>query len=68
MARALENQIATVMSPTIGDAPWSAAVDHNYGAAGIFVPPDVSLSLTGVLAEGMPNVPGWTSGRLIILR
>jgi predicted amidohydrolase len=64
LARALESQIATIMSPTIGEATWSAAVDHNYGAAGIFVPADVSLSLTGVLAEGSPNVPGWTSATI----
>ena len=64
MARALENQIATVMSPTVGDAPWSAAVDRNCGAAGIFVPPDVSLSMTGVLAEGAPNAPGWVSATI----
>ena len=38
MARALENTIATVMSPTVGDALWSPAVDRNAGAAGIFVP------------------------------
>ena len=37
-ARALENQIATVVSPTVGDALWSPAVDHNVGAAGIYVP------------------------------
>ena len=37
-ARALENQIAAVMSPTVGDALWSPAVDRNTGAAGIFVP------------------------------
>lgn len=64
MARALESQIATVMAPTIGEAAWSAAVDRNYGAAGIFVPADVSLSLTGVVAEGTPNEPGWTSATI----
>jgi predicted amidohydrolase len=64
MARALESQIATVMSPTIGDAPWSAAVDRNHGAAGVFLPADVSLSLTGALAEGTPNEPGWTSATI----
>jgi len=59
MARALESQIATVMSPTVGEAAWSPAVDRNAGAAGVFVPPDVALSMTGVLAEGRLDEPGW---------
>jgi predicted amidohydrolase len=59
LARALENTIATVMSPLIGDAPWSPAVDRNRGAGGIFVPAEAGLSDTGVVAEGRPDVPGW---------
>lgn len=58
-ARALENQIATVLSPVIGLAAWSQAVDRNTGAAGIFVPPDAGLSATGVLAEGQIDATGW---------
>ena len=58
-ARALESQIATVVSPTVGDAPWSPAVDRNVGAAGVFVPADRTLSMTGVLVEGTLNAPGW---------
>jgi predicted amidohydrolase len=61
-ARALENQIATVMSPTVGTAPWSAAVDVNTGAAGIFIPPDVSGAPTGVIAQGVRDEPGWVAG------
>ena len=30
-ARALENTIAAVQSPTVGDAPWSPAIDFNAG-------------------------------------
>src|SRR5690606_42050963 len=56
---ALENQMACVTSPTIGDAPWSPAVDRNNGAAGIFVPSEHGVSDTGVLAEGGLNSPGW---------
>ena len=59
LARALENGCVTVQSPTVGDAPWSPAVDHNSGAAGVFVPAERGLSDTGVLAEGVLNVPGW---------
>jgi predicted amidohydrolase len=59
MARALENTCVTVLSPTVGDAPWSPAVDHNAGAAGIYVPADHGFSETGVLAEGTLNAPQW---------
>lgn len=58
-ARALENAVATIMSATVGDALWSPIVDHNVGAAGVYVPPDHGLSLTGVLAEGELNQPRW---------
>jgi predicted amidohydrolase len=59
LARALENTCVTVLSPTVGDAPWSPAIDHNVGAAGVFAPADRSLSDTGVLAEGRLNRPQW---------
>lgn len=59
LARALENGCATVVSPTIGDAHWSPAVDRNAGAAGVYVPPDHAFSETGVLAEGVFNQPQW---------
>jgi predicted amidohydrolase len=62
LARALENSCATVTSPTVGDAPWSPAVDRNAGTAGVFVPAEHGLSDTGVLAEGTLNEPGWVYG------
>ncbi len=62
LARALENGCATVTSSTVGDAPWSPAVDRNTGTAGIFVPAEVGLSDTGVIAEGTLNRPGWVYG------
>jgi predicted amidohydrolase len=58
-ARALENTVVTVQSPTVGDAPWSPAVDFNVGAAGIYVPPEHGVSDTGVLAEGTLNAEQW---------
>lgn len=64
MARALENTILTVQSPTVGDAPWSAAVDHNAGAAGLFVPAEHGVSDSGVIAEGRLNEPGWIVGEI----
>lgn len=63
-ARALENQLAAVTSPTIGDALWSPAVDRNTGAAGIYVPAEQTVSDTGVLAEGKINVPGWIAATI----
>lgn len=50
-ARALENQIAMIQSPTTGLAEWSPAVDENIGRAGVFVPPDYGMPSDGVLAE-----------------
>ncbi len=60
-ARALENQIACVTSPTVGEAVWSPAVDYNSGAAGVYVPSERGVSDDGVLAEGILNEPGWVT-------
>ncbi|QHG63483.1 carbon-nitrogen hydrolase family protein [Pseudomonas putida] len=49
-ARALENQIAVLQSPTVGMAPWSPALDENIGRAGLFVPPDHGMPGDGVVA------------------
>ncbi len=61
-ARALENTVVTVQSPTVGDALWSPAVDHNVGAAGIYVPPEHGVSDDGTLAEGVLNAEQWVVG------
>lgn len=58
-ARALENQCVVVQSPLVGEAPWSAAVDINIGAAGVFGPPDRGFPDDGVLALGAINQPQW---------
>jgi predicted amidohydrolase len=58
-ARALENQIYVVQSPTVGEAPWSAALDINVGAAAVFAPPCREISRDGLLAEGTLNAPEW---------
>lgn len=50
-ARALENQIAVLQSPTVGLAPWSPALDENIGRAGLFVPPDHGMPGDGVVAS-----------------
>jgi predicted amidohydrolase len=67
-ARALENQIATVVSPTVGDALWSPAVDRNTGAAGIYVPSEQTVSDDGTLAEGPLNAPQWVAASIDLAR
>jgi predicted amidohydrolase len=63
-ARALENQLAVIQAPTVGDAPWSPAVDTNVGAAAVYVPPDRGLPDDGVVAMGERNVAQWLHAEL----
>ena len=63
-ARALENQIYVIQSPTVGEAPWSVAVDVNVGAAGFFAPPDHRFPADGVLALGALNQAQWVYATL----
>lgn len=67
-ARALENTIVTVQSPTVGDAPWSPAVDFNAGAAGIYVPSEHGVSDDGTLAEGKLNHAEWVTADIDLAR
>ncbi len=67
-ARALENQIATIVSPTVGDALWSPAVDRNSGAAGIYLPSEQTVSDTGILAQGEMNVAQWVTADIDLAR
>jgi predicted amidohydrolase len=67
-ARALENQIAAVVSPTVGDALWSPAVDRNTGAAGIYVPSEQTVSDTGILAQGEMNAAQWVTADIDLAR
>ena len=68
LARALENTICTIQSPTVGDAPWSPAVDFNAGAAGVYVPSEHGVSDTGVLAEGKLNAAEWVMASVDLAR
>ncbi len=63
-ARALENACPVVVSPTVGDALWSPAVDTNVGRAGIYVPSEHGVSDDGVIAQGEWNAPGWVVGEI----
>jgi predicted amidohydrolase len=58
-ARALENQCYTLVSPLVGDAPWSPAVDINYGFAAVYSSPDVGLPEEGVVSAWPAQQPGW---------
>ncbi|MGR9051403.1 MAG: carbon-nitrogen hydrolase family protein [Gammaproteobacteria bacterium] len=58
-ARALENQCYVVQSPTVGDAPWSEAVDVNVGAAAVYTPVDRGFPDNGIAAIGTFNRTQW---------
>lgn len=58
-ARALENQCFVVQAPTVGEAPWSLALDHNHGSAAVFGPVDYGFASDGVIAQGTLDAPGW---------
>lgn len=59
MARALENQVYTVHSPTVGPAPWCPPVEMNVGAAGVYAASDSGFPPGGVIALGELNEPQW---------
>jgi predicted amidohydrolase len=58
-ARALENQCYIAVAPTVGAAPWSAALDTNRGFAAVYGPVDRGFPEDGVLARGPLDAPGW---------
>ncbi|MDE1173300.1 MAG: carbon-nitrogen hydrolase family protein [Parvibaculaceae bacterium] len=58
-ARALENQIYVAVSPTVGEAPWSPAVDVNNGWASVLATPDRGFPEDGVIAAGVCSEPCW---------
>jgi predicted amidohydrolase len=59
MARALENQVYTVHSPTVGEAAEVISCPVNIGAAGIFAPSDRGFPAGGILTLGEMNRPQW---------
>ncbi|GAB3164378.1 carbon-nitrogen hydrolase family protein [Telluribacter humicola] len=58
-ARALENQAFTVVSQTIGVAPWSPVVDVNYGYAAFYCTPDKDMPEEGIISTYTPQKAGW---------
>jgi predicted amidohydrolase len=67
-ARALENQCLVAVSPTVGDAPWSPAVDTNVGYAALYGPCDRGFPADGTLARGELNEPGWVYAEVDLAR
>ncbi len=63
-ARAIENQMYVIHSPTVGSLPMVPAVSLNYGQAGILTPSDFAFSRDGILAEGVPNQESMVIGEL----
>jgi predicted amidohydrolase len=66
--RALEGQCYAVHAPTVGEAPWSPAVDLNRGAAGIYGPPDGDFPDDGVVASGVIDAAQWVFGEVDLSR
>ncbi|MCW4152861.1 carbon-nitrogen hydrolase family protein [Halomonas sp. 18H] len=58
-ARAIEQQVAVVHSPTIGEALWSPAVDINIGHAAVYTPCDHGFPPDGILVQSADATPGW---------
>jgi predicted amidohydrolase len=56
-ARAMENQCFVCIAPTVGEAPWSGALDHNRGYAAAFGPVDRGFPEDGILARGALDAP-----------
>ena len=61
-ARALEGQCFVAQAPTVGIAPWSPVLDENYGAAGLFAPPDGDAPDDGILTLGELGAGQWVYG------
>lgn len=65
-ARAIENQMYVIHSPTVGSLPQVPAVHLNYGQAAIYTPCDYAFARDGLLAEGAVNQESMVIGDLNI--
>lgn len=63
-ARALESQCHALLSPLVGEAAWSPAIDVNVGAAGVYGPPDRGFPDDGVRAQGVLGESGWVYAQI----
>ncbi|MFC7391605.1 GNAT family N-acetyltransferase [Scopulibacillus cellulosilyticus] len=55
-ARAIENQVYTVISGTVGNLPQVENMDIQYAQSGIFTPSDFSFARDGIAGECSPNI------------
>ena len=55
-ARAVENQIYTVISGTVGNLPQTENMDIQYAQSAIFAPSDFEFARDGIVGETNPNV------------
>jgi len=65
-ARAIENQMYVIHSPTVGSLPTVPAVSLNYGQAAIYTPSDYAFSRDGLMAEGAVNQESMVTGDINI--
>ena len=55
-ARAVENQIYTVIAGTVGNLTHVENMDIQYAQSGIYTPSDFSFPRDGIMAECNPNI------------
>jgi predicted amidohydrolase/ribosomal protein S18 acetylase RimI-like enzyme len=55
-ARAVENQIYTVISGTVGNLPQTENMDIQYAQSAIFAPSDFEFARDGIVGETNPNI------------
>ncbi|MGP4082346.1 GNAT family N-acetyltransferase [Pseudalkalibacillus sp. R45] len=55
-ARAIENQVYTVLSGTVGNLPQTENMDIQYAQSGIFTPSDFTFPRDGIVGECNPNI------------
>lgn len=55
-ARAIENQVYTVIAGTVGNLTHAVNMDIQYAQSGIFTPCDFTFPTDGVIGECSPNV------------
>tara|TARA_B110001454_G_C12723340_1_gene436861 strand:+ start:76923 stop:77822 length:900 start_codon:yes stop_codon:yes gene_type:complete len=63
-ARSLENQIYVGVSPVVGTATWSQAVDINNGYSALYGPADSDFPKDGIINKGILNHPTWLFGEI----
>jgi predicted amidohydrolase len=58
-ARAMENQLYTIVSQTVNDALWSPVVDINYGYSAVYSTADMQLPEEGIVDIQPAQSEGW---------